>query len=266
SAALISDRCSPCRLMPFCAQLGWFPCREMPGADRQCRGIRANTEQTTPAQPRSLRLLIEMPANDPEAVPHRGLEALAVQAPVGSSWDAHEGHDPWVHVRHHGEQSLYFIDIGYQFGSCEHVAPSQPEPHWTTVLEVQLPVAPAGGQQRAVLPHITDRLPVDLPGLAPGDPGQHQPPGQRSRKGKPQDDPHRNVDYTHEAGLCSPSDGTLRMLRHDYPRLRMARTLRRDALPGSPREPGREPAKSRTAAVTGASFPEANIHPDSMYE
>ena len=102
--------------MPFCAQLGWFPCREMPGADRQCRGIRANTEQTTPAQPRSLRLLIEMPANDPEAVPHRGLEALAVQAPVGSSWDAHEGHDPWVHVRHHGEQSLYFIDIGYQFG------------------------------------------------------------------------------------------------------------------------------------------------------
>jgi hypothetical protein len=107
--------------MLFCAQLGWFSCREMPGADRQCRGIRANTEQTTPAQPRSLRLLIEMPANDPEAVPHRGLEALAVQAPVGSSWDAHEGHDPWVHVRHHGEQSLYFIDIGYQFGSCEHV-------------------------------------------------------------------------------------------------------------------------------------------------
>jgi len=98
-----------------------------------------------------------MPADDPEAVPHRGLEALAVQAPIGSSWDAHEGHDPWVHVRHHGEQSLYFIDIGYQFGSCEHVAPSQPQPHWTAVLEVQLPVASTGRQQRAVLPHITDR-------------------------------------------------------------------------------------------------------------
>jgi hypothetical protein len=53
----------------------------------------------------------KIPTHDPKAVPDRGLEPNAVEAPVGSLGDAHNRSDTGVGCGHYREKALDLIDV-----------------------------------------------------------------------------------------------------------------------------------------------------------
>src|SRR3954466_6889882 len=111
------------------------------GASDRHRGATAGTAVTDGlAQARGVRL-VEVPADDPEAVPDRLLELMPVEPPVGATLDADEAADAWIGRRHHAEQLLDLVEIGDQLRAGEDVAAPQPDALRPALLEVELPVA-----------------------------------------------------------------------------------------------------------------------------
>jgi hypothetical protein len=72
-----------------------------------------------------LRLwLIEVPTDDPKAVPDRGLERGAIEPPVGSGGNGHEGPDPRVGRDHDPQEPLDVLDVCHELGSRQDVVPA----------------------------------------------------------------------------------------------------------------------------------------------
>src|SRR5450759_2791452 len=102
----------------------------------------------------------KMPTHDPKAVPDRGLEPNAVEAPVGSLGDAHTRSDTGVGCGHYREKALDLIDVAHQIWSREHIASAHPDAHRFALAEVQLPLAPAWSQQDIALLYVAEWLPI----------------------------------------------------------------------------------------------------------
>jgi len=152
----------------------------------------------------------QVPADDPEAVFHGGLEPGTVEPPIGSFGDGHKAADPRVGRGHDPQEPFDLVDVAHQLGSGEDVTPAQPDALRPALFEVQLPLAPAWGQQRRALPDVAHRLPIALPGLASGEEHEHEPAAERRRERKAQNRTHGDVDHAHHPRLDAPAERAVR--------------------------------------------------------
>jgi hypothetical protein len=154
-------------------------------------------------------MLSQAPANNPETVAHRHFKTTAIQVTVRSFGDADEGGDTGICSCHRHKQSFDLVDLLNKFRPRKYIPPPQPNSHRLTVLQIPLPFAAAGREEKMILLHITHRLPVELTGLATTIGNQHQPPAERCRKRKSEQHSHGNVDHSHTAGLDLSDQRTL---------------------------------------------------------
>src|SRR5262249_3913925 len=170
---------------------------------------------------------VKVPADDPESVLDGGVEPGAVEPPVGSFGDGDKPAGHRVGRGHDRQQPFDLVGIAHDLRPGEDVLAAQPDPLGPAVGQVELPVPPAGGQQHRAVANVTDRLPVGLAGLAPGEEYQHEPAAQRGGKRQSQHGAHRHVQRPEHALLDAPAEGAPGWCGH-WSLLPSGRTARND--------------------------------------